>query len=92
MGTVLISTPGDASLDPCFGATIYNNALEELPKRSSSNRYFAAVIETLMMFLAYSSRDTGWKKQLNWQTAKPLLIQDECIRGVKQSMVFPESH
>jgi hypothetical protein len=92
MGTVLISTPGDASLDPCFGATIYNNALEELPKRSSSNRYSAAVIATLMMLLACSLRDAGWKKQLNRQMAKPLSIQDECIRGAKQSMAFPESH
>jgi hypothetical protein len=76
MGTVLISTPGGASLDPCFGATIYNHALEELPKRSSSNRYSVAVIETLMMFLACSLRDAGWRKQLNRQMAKPLLIQD----------------
>jgi hypothetical protein len=32
MGTVLISTPGDVSLDPSFGAAIYENLLQELAK------------------------------------------------------------
>ena len=36
MDTVLISTPGDASLDPSFGATIYSNALEE-PDRNTND-------------------------------------------------------
>jgi hypothetical protein len=65
MGTVQFQPPATRASTPSFGATICNNALEELPKRSSSNRYSGAVIETLMMFLACSLRDAGGKKQLN---------------------------
>src|SRR5712692_11184092 len=40
MGTVLISTPGDVSLDPSFGAAIYENLLEELAKAKQFKQVF----------------------------------------------------
>src|SRR6266851_4164749 len=40
MGTVLISTPGDVSLDPSFGAAIYENLLQELAKTKQFKQVF----------------------------------------------------
>src|SRR5260370_10652689 len=40
MGTVLISTPGDGSLDPAFGAAIYENLLQELAKTKQFKQVF----------------------------------------------------
>ena len=40
MGAVLISTPGDVSLNPACGAAIYENRLQELSKTKPFKQIF----------------------------------------------------